>query len=533
MELKFINNFRFLKVIKATKSELDKIKSITCATYYDRPANNTQFINLYENGIMPSGFFGELLKLNKEGYSVKILNIKDYMLPFKDDDFNKWLVEQDLNYEPYEYQYDSLVRSLQFRHARLLLDTSAGKSFIIYLYSLYILKERQPNKKILIIVPRTLLVTQLPLDFKDYSDNDFIKCEEVMGGFKNKKVLEFNKTCNVVVGNIASLVNKPFEYFKQFSTVIIDEAHSINNKSTESVMNALNLSGVSYVLGMSGTFEDENNGSKEINEVRRVRERGFMGSILIKLYLEDLKKYGSIAPCKINIVKFNASERLSKGYYNHIDCQDKQTRFLFECNYTQGIKKFRDIVNNVIIPQKHNQVALFNTKDFLHQMANECIELCKLKGIEKDIFIIDGDTKKKDRSSIIERMNASDNAILFSMYSILSTGVSIKSLTAIHLVDSCKSFIRIRQSIGRILRLHKSKTFAQVFDYSTTYKKINDKWGGGKTNSYSNQLKDRIFIYLKRKLEYKTLNIELDGISEYIEKESRYARKIREKLEGK
>ena len=46
----------------------------------------------------------------------------------------------------------------------------------------------------------------------------------------------------------------------------------------------------------------------------------------------------------------------------------------------------------------------------------------------------------------------------------MSTGVSIKRINNIFFPDGGKSYIRIIQSIGRGLRLHKDKEMLHVFD---------------------------------------------------------------------
>jgi len=58
----------------------------------------------------------------------------------------------------------------------------------------------------------------------------------------------------------------------------------------------------------------------------------------------------------------------------------------------------------------------------------------------------------------------------------LSTGVNIKSITNVVFTDSYKSDQKIRQSIGRALRLHNKKDKAIIFDivdrFHTSYKNI-------------------------------------------------------------
>jgi superfamily II DNA or RNA helicase len=56
------------------------------------------------------------------------------------------------------------------------------------------------------------------------------------------------------------------------------------------------------------------------------------------------------------------------------------------------------------------------------------------------------------------------NKLLYSNYTILSTGVNIRKLHGMILASPLKSYTTVTQSIGRLMRLHESKTEANVYD---------------------------------------------------------------------
>lgn len=60
----------------------------------------------------------------------------------------------------------------------------------------------------------------------------------------------------------------------------------------------------------------------------------------------------------------------------------------------------------------------------------------------------------------IERMSP----ILISNTALLSTGVSIKALKNLILASPMKAFTTVSQSLGRLMRLHKDKKEAFVYD---------------------------------------------------------------------
>ena len=526
MVLEFIKNFKYLKVLSANAMELKQLKRIVSGSRYNHKLKRDETVcYMSSNSIIPSGFYGALLGLKSKGYDVNIKNFDQFKVRITKSELGEWINKQDLELEPYEYQFKSTFIGLNFRQCRVLLDTSAGKSFIIYLYSLYLLKERlDKDLKVLVLVPRTMLVKQLPQDFLGYSKSNEIICDEIMA----KGVLR--EGSNVVVGNINSVVKKPLEWFKQFGAIIVDEGHKSNNESTQKVLNIMfQMKRCDYIFGMSGTFEMVDGGGTNYDEYSAVTETAYLGAVLLKIYQEELlEQYGSVTPTKINIVNFNADYKLCEQYYNHPDNETEDLRFLFESNYIQGIPMFRRTINKIICANEYNQVALFNTTKILNQMADECRKYCEENNIDRDIFIITGKTPEKKRDIIIKRMNASNKAILFSMYSILSTGISIKLLTSIHLVDSTKAVDRLRQSIGRVLRLHPSKKTAIVFDYTVTFKKHNHNWGGGYTNSYAKHSEERIHVYNTRKFPNKVIDTNLSGVSEFM-KEIPRVHRIKEK----
>lgn len=521
MRLKFIKNFKYIQVTKASALELRQLARITTGSTYNYGKKRDDTVSfLHNKTILPSGFWTTLVGMRKSGYEIEFENFNEFLgKRTSKDDLKEWLSKQDLNFQPYEYQLKGVHIAINFRQCRLLLDTSAGKSFLIYLTSLYYLKELLPKgRKILIIVPRTMLVTQLPKDFKEYSSSNEIICDEVMGNGVERE------GSNVVVGNIDSVAKKPRSWFNQFGAVIMDEAHKINDsdkKGTNRMQQVMNTMfqnpNCDYILGMSGTFETKDNGASKFDEYKAVTETAYLGSVLQKLYVEDLKEYGTIAPVEIRVVKLKTDFNLSRDYYNHPDCQDEQGRFLFESNYIQGIPMYRSIINKIACNLDFNQVLLFNTKDFLYKMANECQEYIDKNGIDKKVYIINGDTKKKDRDDIIKKLNTESNGLLFAMYSILSTGVSVKSLGGLHMVDSTKAVTTVRQSIGRVLRLHPDKDMALVFDYVVNIPKYDKEFGGGHRNSYMNHHKERMHIYEKREFPTKILDFNLRGRSEFMD----------------
>jgi superfamily II DNA or RNA helicase len=116
---------------------------------------------------------------------------------------------------------------------------------------------------------------------------------------------------------------------------------------------------------------------------------------------------------------------------------------------------------------------------------------------------VDGDTDEKIRDEFKNRMEKGDNKILIATYGTFSTGISIKNLHNIFLVESYKSEILIKQSLGRGMRQMEGKEKVNIID-------IVDDFSTGKYENYlMKHSKARIEIYRKEKFEYKIYNVKL------------------------
>ncbi|CAL9976861.1 DNA helicase [Vibrio phage K469] len=86
-----------------------------------------------------------------------------------------------------------------------------------------------------------------------------------------------------------------------------------------------------------------------------------------------------------------------------------------------------------------------------------------------------------------------EGAILLASYGCLSTGVSIKNLHNLVFCHPSKSIVRVLQSLGRLLRMHKSKKCAMIYDFVD-----NLKVEGGDANfSVKHAMKRHGFYMLK------------------------------------
>jgi superfamily II DNA or RNA helicase len=79
----------------------------------------------------------------------------------------------------------------------------------------------------------------------------------------------------------------------------------------------------------------------------------------------------------------------------------------------------------------------------------------------------------EDRENIRRLMDERRDVVVIAISKIFSTGINIPNLHNIIFASAGKAKIKIMQSIGRVLRLHHTKTMATIFDIAdnTRYSK--------------------------------------------------------------
>ena len=389
------------------------------------------------------------------------------------EEFDDWLgnvhVPDEMKIsEEYDFQPESVFRALNKRTARIMVATSGGKTFITYLYCRFLVdfRERLGINKILIIVPAKLLCNQLVNDFKEYDvwyrDNDVspLTVSPIYGG--SKQVAD----ANVVCGTYQSLCQYDREYFDDFDVVICDELHRAKAYSIRNEIYAKCLR-TKFFFGMTGS-EPEYKSLDYLHitsmfgpEVMRVDaseaiDRGIsnnvsVNQIVIDYYVGD-RRVTRIRDlidvpeeyCDGDNVNYNAIYQLEKEFF-----QSREDRLMILSRF---LSRFRE-----------TSIVLVDTVEYCHVIENY---LRRVLPSEMCVEVIHGSVSDKKRQQIIdEARRSTENYVIVATYGTMSTGVSIKSLTNLYIVDGGKSGTRIRQSVGRVMRVLEGKSKSRVFDF--------------------------------------------------------------------
>jgi superfamily II DNA or RNA helicase len=163
-------------------------------------------------------------------------------------------------------------------------------------------------------------------------------------------------------------------------------------------------------------------------------------------------------------------------------------------------KRLNYIVDFISKGSKNSLVLFQSVKDeYGKQIWNHLRE----KNRDKEVFYVDGDTSENLREEYKSRMSAGENKVLVATYGTFSTGISINNIHNIFLVESYKSEILIKQSLGRGMRKMEGKEKVNVIDFV-------DDFSTGKYQNYLlKHSRERIEIYKRELFEYKIYNIKL------------------------
>lgn len=448
-----------------------------------------------------------------------------YYSQLKREDYEAWLkslkIPDDisLDREEYSYQPESAFRGINNHVARISVATSGGKTFLTYLYCKCLIDVIKTPGRILIIVPSKLLCKQLKDDFAHYDEkNDTKILVETI--YANSKRIAGAK---VVCGTYQSLKNYDVDYFDDFTVCICDELHrakaySIRNEIYSKIHNA------DYFFGMTGTFPPYKSldylhivsmfGEEVVKvTVKQLIDTHIANNVNIKSiqityfnsdknnpkdkvssFDEILDNFPEICPEYFDKHQDECSDEESTREFLEVLKQDPNKRYYAEKTYFQYNLRRTAIIAKLINMFDENSIIFVDTIAYCDELYDFLTRRCPDRHFE----IIHGTVK--DRDGIIQRMRETPNKfVLIATYGTMSTGVSIKNLTNAYIVDGGKSTIRIKQSMGRLMRMLDDKHTSKIFDF---YDNI-------PSTAFRRQAMERLKIYKNEKLRIEKFDVKI------------------------
>lgn len=401
----------------------------------------------------------------------KLNNINDFQIFNVSDDLKKnsqLVIEGKNEYKFRDYQ-ENAIRNLfiqGYGRGLIELPTGSGKSFVIANFIWNVHKHIDENYKYLILVPQTQLVEQFYKDLKDYGydEKDILK----FTGSTSKKSL--NKEAKIIIANRQFLF-KNIDKLPKIDVLICDEVHQATAESTLELIDNLDCK---MKIGCSGTLPRD--------KYKKWLLLGVFSRIVYKENIVSLQDQGYISNLKITLlnIKDETIENDKNLLFNlHTKNKFKQDEFgysdiafneAYNAEHEYFAKYYSELYKPVLEYIKNNEgntLILFDKLDIgknIYQLFQELYP-------EKSSFYNDGSTDMKVRESTRQYLEQNKNNFLFANVQIMSTGINIKRLNSVVFCFNSKSTSRIIQSIGRILRLHKEKEYAELIDivFNTKY----------------------------------------------------------------
>jgi superfamily II DNA or RNA helicase len=397
---------------------------------------------------LPYGLLFDLLELcKKRGWKYELDPLfKEDLVNVSKEEIADWVKELDIcdekgnSIEVYDYQLEAIYLSIRFKRITLLAATNAGKSLILYCLIRYYLMH--DDAKVILVVPTIALVNQMYSDFNNYSTSNKWSVSDNVHTISGGKSKTSDKP--VYISTFQSICKQDPEYFDEVTDILVDEAHKSSSKSIKDICdNAVNAR---TKIGMTGTLRPDN-----IHPMMVKSRLGFVKRIVT---VKELQDSGRATKTKIVRVMLRYSEEYKKRIFR-ADYQE-EIDFIVRCEARNNI------IKNFAKNTKNNTLLLFRLKDkHLVELYNQLIEEDKTK----TYFMYTGDTTPEEKEAIKKHVEINNNVVILGTEGSISTGISIRNLHNFGFCHPLKSSIIVLQSIGRMLRLHKDKDLAVIFDF--------------------------------------------------------------------
>lgn len=394
-----------------------------------------------------------------------------------------------LPFIPRDYQISATMEALTKKTCMSIMCTGSGKSLTI---SLALEFFRREGLKGALIVPNINLLTQFRSDIKSYNLMQVYQGIQKAGNGDKARALSEDKF--VLITTWQSLMNLDVEILEGLDFIICDEVHRFSSECTSKLV--LGSLGAKYKLGFTGTLPAA--------KTQKMTVLGLFGMPNYIISSNELIKLGLGTAIVIHGIKLMhralESQAISK-YSEYID----RVKFLIQIKERNTLiatlaKKLKDknqgstLILYTLI--EHGELIYKEITNEEIRGGKDCLERQK----ELGIFFMTGKTKAKDREYMRNAMEENPEAILIANYSLLSTGVNIKSLRYAIFASPLKSYTAIVQSLGRGIRVADDKELFEVYD-------IADHFSG--ISTFDNSFKARKKIYEGQKFEFSEKKIKM------------------------
>ncbi|MBO1006008.1 DEAD/DEAH box helicase, partial [Pseudogracilibacillus auburnensis] len=417
------------KLPQSLLSKITEIASFSNPEYYKAKANRFSTYNIPKviqcsedkNGylILPRGCMGELIKLLKE----QAIDIE-----LKDERYDGMEIAVDFSGTLSTQQHDVAQVMMGKDYGILSATTGFGKTVL----ATSMIAERGVNT--LIIVNRTHLLEQ------------WIEQMSIFLNFPKKDIGQIGGGKNKITGKIDVATIQSLNYggdvksfITQYGQVIVDECHHISALTFEKVLKKIRPK---YVLGLTATPKRKD-GLDPIISMQ-------CGPIRYKM---DAKTQAKIRPFRHRLVARKTLFASEKTEFNDIYAE-----------VFNDSKRNQQIFNDVLhcLEEKRSPIILTERLEHLTMMEEQ------FKGFAKNIIILSGNMKKRERNHELERLLAvpdSEERLIIATGKYIGEGFDDPRLDTLFLTMPISWKGTLQQYVGRLHRNYDGKEEVRVYDY--------------------------------------------------------------------
>lgn len=353
----------------------------------------------------------------------------------------------------YNHQVEAVNACLQNRRGICLAATSAGKTLIT---AAMIKICDEVGIKSVTIVPDGTLVRQTLAELVNVG----LDAGEFTGNLKQPDKSHLVSTWQCLKNHTDVLTGRDL--------IIIDEAHGLTGEVLrETVMHHCKTARLRIAL--TGTLPKK--------EVDQCYVKIATGEVVYEISAKMLIDKGILAKPMVNIVKLR--EPLLEEYNAHVllskkkgikPLSRKQYVSKYRMEYGAEQTRFRqDVVRNRWISNLVIEISSTGLGNTLI-LVNNIDQGKMLQEMTPNSYFINGQdyTKIEKRQEIYRMFADNDNMVVYAVYKVASTGLSINRIFNVVTIDIGKAFTKVIQTIGRGLRTSYDKTAVNVYDITST-----------------------------------------------------------------
>lgn len=377
------------------------------------------------------------------------------------------------------YQNESIETLIKHGRGICVSPTGSGKSMMIATLVHELRKYGFPKmgdrKHILLVVPTRQLVDQMASDFNDYGLGDFCTYTSNSGSkragtFKDNSCSDGFK--NLIITNHSWIIQKYKEKtfpLNKIGCTIADEVHTVSRGTK--ILKVVKKVDSTLRFGFTATLPDFvfdrwiNFGTFGIpvfqTDIKTLQNEEYLSKLEIYPIHAMIDKLDIHLPFSLSKSRAKLNDVLDDG-----TVVDVGTAYAMELDYIEKncsrlyMPVFDEIANNFDFKNR-NIVVLFDRITTGTALKEELEN--KFHGISK-VHYIDGTVDVSIREGIRSAMESSNGNILVAQTTTASVGLNIKNLHGIVFAFSGRSYVRILQSIGRVIRQKKDKSVAKLFE---------------------------------------------------------------------